>query len=240
MINAIKRQAVIQKGMYLSCWGTTVFMGVVGVLLMQLILNFDNDVKKYLTAGGGMAVIGLALWIIVVTLQFQYDFNMAITMGNTRSQFIIAYFVILFAENMIGILIAGIICGLEQSIYPLIYPMFEEKENLLLLPYIIKYGVPGAILFTALGGFFGTLILRFGKRAAWSLWVIWMCITLGLPRAFDLAEEAPASLLGMIGKGLRRIISSGTKVGVMTAVAVITLLCMVFTVKILKKQQVTV
>ena len=86
---------------------------------------------------------------------------------------------------------------------------------------------------------FGMLILRFGTKAFWVLWALWMFGCIGIPRIIDAVEAAPQSLFGKIGTWVRNImlqIPSGVWIG-LALVGYIT--CMISSWILMKKQQVT-
>lgn len=240
MMKTVKRQIVTQWQICATCWMLVVIMGVVGTVIMHCILAFDSEAKKIVTMGGIMATIGLVIWVLIATIQFQFDFNMAVSMGTTRMRFIMSYFIVIFIGNLISVALAAIISKLEEIWFLSQFPKYVGAENIYVFPYIIKYGVPAALLLTLLGGFLGALMLKFGKKAGWVLWCLWMFLCLGMPRVFDAAKDSPKSIAGMFGNAILNFFRSITESGLIIGGIVLAAVCLYGTYGILKKQQVTI
>lgn len=106
------------------------------------------------------------------------------------------------------------------------------------LPYLLKWGIPVIAALCILGIFCSILIMHFGKKAFWVLWVIWMFACVGLPQISEAAEEAPNSLLGRIGIGAAKLfmgIPVQVLIGTLTGICV---LCLILSWIYIRKQEV--
>ena len=68
--------------------------------------------------------------------------------------------------------------------------------------------------------FIGALLARFGKRAGWTLWGLWMFGSLVLPRMMN-ASEGKDTLLTRAGQVLSSLISGLTPVSIAVIVLVL-------------------
>ena len=90
-----------------------------------------------------------------------------------------------------------------------------------------------------IGGFSGSLVMRFGQKAFWAVWAVWMLLCIGTPRIIDAAKDAPQSLFGMIGKGVLQILNVLPVDGWIIAGTAASLLCCIGSWLMLRRQQVT-
>lgn len=130
--------------------------------------------------------------------------NLEAAMGCTRKDFFLSYYLTGFLVNIVYVILLAVICMAENSIGKILYP---DMINVIdLLSCIIRWGIPAAVALTVIGGFCGTLVLRFGKKAFWVMWAIWMIVCLGGPRAAEAVSESPDSLFGKMGLAIEMLV----------------------------------
>ena len=119
----------------------------------------------------------------------------------------------------------------------MIYPDVEKEMEL--LPWLLKAGIAAALALATAGAFCGALVLRFGKKAFWGLWFLWMFGFLGVPAISDAVEEAPESFFGMLGQQASEIFRRMPVNAWLLLGAAAVLLCIGGSWLLLRKQQVT-
>ena len=95
--------------------------------------------------------------------------------------------------------------ALENTLLRTVYAGLTEEINF--LPYLIRWAVPAAAVLTVIGGFCGALLLRFGRKAFWIMWALWMFGCIGIPGISDAVIEKPESFYGQIGIAAGNILS---------------------------------
>lgn len=178
---------------------------ILGVVLHYVIVRVDDTVTTYFSMGTLMAMIGAVFAAgIMGLIQIGFYFNMEISMGCTRKGYFISYYItaLVFEIFYLGIIVLLNLAErvLEKHIYT------GLKSEVDFLPYILKWGLLAAAAVCVISGFCGTLLLKYGKKAFWVLWCIWMFGCLVLPKIRRISEDAPNSFLGKIGNGTAELL----------------------------------
>lgn len=239
MIKALKRQLWVLGDEILT--GYIVILGgyLFGILLMQITMHMDKSVESYFPLGtliGGMVFCFYAS--ITGAVGFRQYFNLEISMCCTRNNFFLSYLIVNLLNDLLGVLLVLALGKAEEMLYALIHPQMIMDKEIDFLYYIGKYGVPAAIILSVVGIFCGIMLLRFGQKAFWVLWAIWMLACLGGPRIHDAVTEAPNSLLGRLGMTMFRFICMVPgKVWAVLGV-ILCAVCLLISYLIVRKQQV--
>ena len=204
MLLAIKKQFQVQWKDWAEIDGIIWGAGLIGILIFQVILRLDPGSGEWFALGTLIGGIAAVIFIVVVsTVQISICFNLQVSMGSTRKQFLISWFAVLAVESVAAVLLLTALCLCENRLYSMWYPNMKNEVDF--LPYLIKYGILAAVAVTALGSCCGALVMRFGKKAFWTLWIIWMVLWIGFPRIISAAEDAPGSFYGKIGSAVSRM-----------------------------------
>ena len=172
---------------------TTILSGlggwVFGVILVAVVLKFDRSATSCAIMGTFMAVlIGIFINLFMGIMTYGYSFNTAVSMGSTRKEFIIADGATAYINLVIEIAVVLILHSAEKALCAALYPA-KECEDLL-----------GIILFVpAIRMFCGALILKFQKKAFWTLYALFMITFLGGTR-FTEGNVFVAQILNAISK----------------------------------------
>lgn len=142
--------------------------------------------------------LGSLLALLVMSFWFLFDnlyslpraFLDAVYFGRTRKSFLVSYCVSECGVACTGALFLVLLHALEGWLYRI---SFHEVGNLELLedffrPVVLLWG---AVVLTAAGILFGVLMVRFGQKAYWILWALWMFVCFVLPKAAALKETDP-------------------------------------------------
>ena len=158
---------------------------------------------------------------------------MAVSMGVTRKSFVAGY--ALFNLLEIAVLEVEIILfGMfEKFMLKTAFPQASMEIDLTTF-FTWKYLLGAMVVFTVLEMLLGAVILRYGVKAFWVLWAIWMIVCLA-PMNIEKNEKLSGELakLGLFLGGTL------TPQGMVVLVIVLTIVVAAITWNILRKQRVT-
>lgn len=160
--------------------GCSIMIGIyLFVLLIVLGVGIYQKQTTYTTivASGSLfaLIIGIFLKFFIESFYFLREFNIAISMGQTRKQFVWYYELVSLLEMF---LMVGFVRGLwaiEEGIYYFVIPrvkflvqtdmIFNWKRNILII-----FGM------VAIQMLMQALLLRYGMKIYWGIWIIWMLL----------------------------------------------------------------
>ena len=216
--------------MFLMSLGGFIF----GKLLLTAILFFDRSTNTYFPLAATISGVMILIYAGLNGVAFLcYYFRFQIPMGITRKQFLVSYYIVSFAEIAIGFLITLFLCWVDNKTNAYLYPAFSSEADI--LPWILKYGMPLAAGIMLAGILAGTIILKFGRKAGWTLWAIWMIGCFTLPRLMD---AAPHSLAYKVRTAIQHFIQLFPSFIWVGAAAAAMILCVIISWLLLRKQQV--
>lgn len=239
MVKALKQQLWVLGDDIIT--GYVLLFGgyLLGIILMQIILHTDKSVDTYFFIGTLCGIIGFCFYsLIVAATGFQQKFNIEISMGCTRRKFFLSYLTVSVLSNLLGVPLVLGLCRAENALYAFLYPQMTLEGEIDFLYYIVKIGFPAAFVFTIAGTFCGSMLLRFGRRAFWVFWAIWMVACIGGPQIHDAVTEAPNSLLGRLGGIMFRFVRTVPKNVWLMAAVISCILCLLISYLVVRKQQV--
>lgn len=238
MLSALKKQLRIQymDGILLMC--LAVGGSLAGMVLLTVIMHSDQGAESYVPLGTIFGMIMAVFYTVIMNLvQIQIYFNLEVSMGCTRSRFFVSFYMVSFMFNLIGVCLLTVISLADQALCSVMYP--DCMNEIELTPYLLRWGILAAAAITMISGFLGALLMRFGKRAGWILWALWMFGCIVLPRITEAVSEAPDSVFGKIGSVLIHLIRMVPGDMWVCIVGVISLLGLGGAWILLRKQQVT-
>lgn len=213
--------------------------GMLGMVIMFVILAAAGE-NEYFIFGALMSImIGMMLIFFGGTLSFQADFNMAISLGKTRKQYVPAKFCIILMNCALCMVITLLIGSLEESLYKGMYPQARE---LLGMGTILKYpGYIVGIVFLAAVVILlvGALLLKFGMKIFWVIWVLWMISNTLIPRIITATEEAPDSFWGRVGGMVAGFFGRFSEAQIIITLLISGLVGVIIAFLLLRKQRVT-
>lgn len=237
MLEVLKKQFTVQWKDWMGMTLVPLGAWILGLGLHYMVVRLDSTVTSYFPAGTGMAVLAAGLCTVIMGIvQLGIYFNMEVSMGCTRLRFFVSYYVVSFVFSACYIGIILLLNIAERVLEKRLYPNLSCEIDF--LPYLLKGGIPAAAAVCLVSGFCGVLILRYGRKAFWVLWAVWMICTIGLPRIHEAMEEAPNSLFGWIGNKIGFLFSGFTANEVIGIAAAVSLLSLAGAWLYLRKQQV--
>lgn len=207
---------------------------VFGIIVMMIILA--NTVEKECVTLG--MLIGMIILVFMhffgITFSFVGEFNMALSMGATRKSFVGSYALFNMVELAGLELLLFVLGKIELALISVIYPQCEIILDVTQY-FQWKYLLAVIVGMTVVELFLGAVILRFGMKAFWVVWAIWMFLTLVPAKLSE--NEVMAAKMHQLGEqiGLENIVQYLFAAGVVAAV-----IMAVLGWNFLKKQRVTV
>ncbi len=176
---------------------------------------------EWLPFGVLFAGFGLLAVFFSVAMQFVIGLHHAILMSRTRIGFMIGNYLMGMLVLLLCFVLMVALGWLEfagaKNAAPELLAVYRQAAKVLLHPlFLAAFPVVGVIL----ADFIGALIARFGKRAVWTMWGLWMFGSVVLPRMME-ASSGKDTLLTRAGGALGALLTGLTP----TSLAVAGLLC---------------
>lgn len=212
MKRTIIGQLQLARSSYLLSAAVILIGGILGTVIFELIMRLEEVHSDDPTTFEMAFVCGMLCYVInffVCSISAMgQNFNNTIGMGRTRKNFFIGYTLSCLINSFASAVALFIIYLTEQwrlhtwwSDYPC-----ETNFSSFFAPGVLCFAI---ILLAILQEFIGFAILRFGKKAFWVLWAIWMLSFIGIPRIIDDVQDGKNSPLADFG---RFLIDAGSKV----------------------------
>lgn len=203
MINTIKKQfrILLDNGMFLILF--TVILYVFGLILFGVISYFDRSTTSCFPMGTLLACIMAVMYLTISLLMLGNIFDLEISMGCTRRRFFWSYYLVHLVFGIADLCLILVLCRAELLWLALRYPSLPNKIDF--FPYLLHWGIPALAAVILAGGFCGTLLMHYGKRAGWTLWAIWMFGCIGIPQIHESMENNPDSFLAGIGTSFQHM-----------------------------------
>lgn len=238
MLQAVKRQLFVRKDDWLLGCFFAVMAYLAGGILLAVLLFLVKAADFYINLGSILAMVvgGIFFLITVVGSTISY-FNLEISFGSTRKEFLVSHYAACFLHGISYVALIFVLALLEQTLAKAV--LTDKALVVDILPWILKAGgliVTGIVVLFTLAA---ALIMRFGRLAGWSLWGAWMVLVIGFPRVVDAVEEAPGSVFGRIGRWFLWLAGQLPWYGWLALGAGAALFCVFGTVWMIRKQQVT-
>lgn len=211
------------------------FGGYVFGIIVMMIIRANIVEKECVTLG---MLIGMIILVFMhffgITFSFVGEFNMALSMGATRKSFVGSYALFNMVELAGLELLLFVLGKIELALISVIYPQCEIILDVTQY-FQWKYLLAVIVGMTVVELFLGAVILRFGMKAFWVVWAIWMFLTLVPVKLSE--NEVMAAKMHQLGEqiGLENIVQYLLAAGVVAAV-----IMAVLGWNLLKKQRVTV
>lgn len=211
------------------------FGGYVFGIIVMMIIRANTVEKECVTLG---MLIGMIILVFMhffgITFSFVGEFNMALSMGATRKSFVGSYALFNMVELAGLELLLFVLGKIELALISVIYPQCEIILDVTQY-FQWKYLLAVIVGMTVVELFLGAVILRFGMKAFWAVWAIWMFLTLVPAKLSE--NEVMAAKMHQLGEqiGLENIVQYLFAAGVVAAV-----IMAVLGWNFLKKQRVTV
>ena len=191
---------------------------VFGIIVMMIIRANTMEENECVTLGMLIAMIVLVfIHFFGIIFSFVGEFNMALSMGATRKSFVGSYALFNMVELAGLELLLFVLGKIELALISVIYPQCEIILDVTQY-FQWKYLLAVIVGMTVVELFLGAVILRFGMKAFWVVWAIWMFLTLVPVKLSE--NEVMAAKMHQLGEqiGLENIVQYLFAAGVVAAV----------------------
>lgn len=225
-----------------------IMMVIVSVVMIaggviDYFLYSGNTSETVVEIGIIMAIASYVLYeLIFEGIGLGQIFNNSLAMGVTRKRLFPSYVILCIMKNTLGLLIIIVLGAAERFYCRRAFPD-NVKEDVYMILFTgrgLFITISLMFLVSIIAVFVGALILRFGKKAFWPLWAVWMMAYL-LPGKLGKMIDPDGEISNMLGKNVRMFLNADVFVPVWSIIFLA--LCGVFyliTYKvIIKKQTVT-
>ena len=205
MWKAIKRQIYVQRKIFAEIAGGMLGVWLFGAAALAIAMHFIEE-KVYFPLGTCCALIALGLAMLFFSFaEVVVYFDVELSMSSTRKAFFVSHLVLWLLAIAEVFVLTVLLYKVEEALNHMQNAGADEGIELL-LPYLLRIGIPVVVLLVIAAGLVGAIFLRFGKPVLAVTWFVWMFLCIGVPRIHDAAEEAPHSFWGRIGNAIGRLI----------------------------------
>lgn len=216
-----------------------VAMGIsylLGIIIGCIRMQGSHEVLFYIPVGTGAAIAIVLIVQVAMTLTtFGRNFNLAVSMGVIRRDFLIGYQLYTIVQLLAISFCFWILYRIEGIAAGIFFPAEPVMENISAL-FEIKFLLPALLILWCVEFFVEAVTMKFGAKAWWTIWTVWMAMCIGGPNILlrGLKGKLPAGLMkaGSLFAGGGPVL--WTVCGVVGFAAIL-----LISWNILKKQQVT-
>lgn len=152
-----------------------------GSLLLVLITYMDGSEGDFTVFRMGTVMAWIIFFFISVGMGMfgmKGYFNWHVGFGRTRKSFFVCDMATELCWNLISLVFIGVLCLVEGGILKVFYGSFREGKEIVWGAWLI-WAIPvAALLLTVSRELTGCLLLRFGNKAFWVMWAVWMLVCL--------------------------------------------------------------
>lgn len=210
-----------------------VLIAYVGGLAVDAAIYLGDDANGMVPLGTLFVMLMLFMvHLIAGSLYLTMEFELAISMSITRRHFVREYVSFAFLEMLCYYLMICLMfyleCGIWQNMTGI--PLAEEVANVLDAIYLyVAFGMIGLLTVELLAA---ALILRFGMKIFWALWIVLMLPNISKYTAIKFPE-------GMLAQnGIGTFFSQLGRFGICGIIVCAELLIFFFAYRLFKRQQI--
>lgn len=184
--------------------GLSIGMYLFSQIMFNIIVRTSKE-EETTFALGSLVMVGVVVFFVLLMGTFGYatEFNLAIGMGVTRKIFTPAYYLTSVVLLLIETGVIYLFFLFERWFVQSMFPQLAYEKGIEYL-FESKLLFPGILFIAALQILLGVLTLKYGKKAFWGVWVLWMagCI---LPSRIEKAmKRGDDSFLAKLGNGINQ------------------------------------
>ncbi len=190
-MDALKKEFQVTKFNFLQMILITIGMYGFGTMVSTSIVLLSES-TEYVSVGLILAFAGCFVCTLVAGAQLIVGFDMAVGMSVNRKRYFISSYVNNYALLLVCFITAGLLSLFDKFFAGVVVPEAEYIMNVsaLGLGNFILLMVFISLTLTAMAMFVGALLHKWGMKAFWTLWVIWMVGSIGIPQFFSGREES--------------------------------------------------
>lgn len=241
MIKMIRNEMRLRMDELISYIALLLGGWIFGVIVMSLVLHFGKE-QEYFYLGTLMA------WIFLIFIALIYSaagiigrFHVVTAFGRTRKTFFPAQAIVSILFVLAGCLEIELLMQIEKNWYLFAYPdlMLESSQRGVMLSMQNNPVMAYMIITVGLSNLIAVLILKYGKKAFWVVWVFWMIGSFTIPPILSgMIMRKADSYWGRIGIWITEFLKGFTYPVMAAGTIAICLLLLGASYLIVRKQQV--
>lgn len=181
MIKSIKREISVNRD---SLWQSElVLVGayLAGEVFLLCILHFFGEEPEFIPLGFIITMIAAVICAVMFpAYYFSCGYEQALTLGCTRGRFLAGELALSLMHIVQLLATAGLAfladLGFYRALYPQVYAQIDWDGFEINASFFAAAAVAVAALL-CFGVFFGALLQRWGKRAFWVMWGVFMALS---------------------------------------------------------------
>lgn len=203
MWKSIKREISVNRD---SLWQSELILVgtcLVGEIAAYCILRFLGGEPEFIPMGIILTTVAAVVCAVMFpAYYFSCGYEQALTLGCTRGRFLVGELALSLLHILLLLATAGLAVLADLSFYRVLYPQvyarIDWEEFQIDISFFVAIAVVAAMLL-CFGLFFGAILQRWGKRAFWGIWGVFMAFSyLSGPIIHLLERNSEDSLLGRI------------------------------------------
>lgn len=180
MWNNCKKQLILHRACFWESWLVTAGAWLAGDILSVMLLIF-SDSTKYVSIGGILGIFGAVLFSMGIGVGFfSAYYETALSMGQTRKGYIVSAFTTNFMvliSNLLLLLPLSSISELARRTFFSSLATADGFYGIFNIDFVIQWwwvGLLASFFMVCCGMCIGALIQRWGRKAFWVLWGVYI------------------------------------------------------------------
>ena len=103
--NCILKMLKYRKSEFIGLLATQLGMFIFFSIILRIIMAVDNDTTVFMIGTNISVMVMIFMTVPMGTIQFMSNFNVSISMGMIRKEYIFSYAVVTFIDILLGLLI---------------------------------------------------------------------------------------------------------------------------------------
>ncbi len=189
MLHQFRNELRLRRREFLLFLAIAFSFYLLGICIITALAFSDGSLDDFACLGTAMAgFLYLFMSVFVRSMYYAGQFQMSLSMGRTRKEIMFLTFARYFLENLLAYILFLAAYGLEHWICT----QFLGQNSPDLIPWIIGWILPALVLLGAplLSMLIGTLYGRYGKKAVWIMYFLWLFLVMFTPRLSSATSQS--------------------------------------------------
>ena len=187
-IEQIKKEINVQRVNFKSMGISLLSLYIFGFVVSLIVIVFSGD-DYYVPIGGIVAATGgLIFNLLTVAIQMLTGFNLAVSMNISRKRYFSTFFATSYTMGILYFAGVVVLLLIDKVLITMLYPHLEYRVGFIQTlgaSNLIFITLGGGVAIVVIGMFIAAVMQKWGVKAFWSLWVVWMFGFTVLPRMIE-------------------------------------------------------
>ncbi len=236
--NCIFKMLKYRKSEFIGLLATQLGMFIFFSIILRIIMAVDKDTTVFMIGTNISIMVMVFITVLMGTIQFMNSFNVSISMGMIRKEYIFSYAIVTFIDILLGLLITYVFYFVENIEINTIYSSFEREAGIEGIIFS-KYLIPIMIFMVSFVMLMGTLLLKYGNKMRVFLSVLWLAFCMSFSRIADAMSGDSNGLLDGVFFKIGHHFTTSNSILIISEIIILSVLFMGISSRLLMKQQVT-